>query len=241
MKRPAALVITVVVLAGCRAPMPHLDPWAAYGPRRIPPPSTGSIGQPANTQPYYQSPVQPSSGLQSLGTGVSSSGQLISPTQPSDAVPRTQPRSETASLLFASSSVNAPADAATAKPSGGWKSPASAQEPSPGDGIRIVEPADTSSEVAVGVRPMHVNDATARAEPRRLQVPDRLTEITDLPGGKRASTAGPSAPQPSTTNLIPDRGTNSSTSLRAEGQWRAAVVPTYSTPPAKAITALPMR
>jgi hypothetical protein len=53
MTRPGLLLLaTVVLLAGCRAPTPQFDPFSAYGPRRVPPPATGSIQL---GDPYFQS------------------------------------------------------------------------------------------------------------------------------------------------------------------------------------------
>ena len=51
-------VSTAVALGGCQwqAPMPKFDPMGVFGPRRIPPPGTGSYGRP---DPYYQPSGQP--------------------------------------------------------------------------------------------------------------------------------------------------------------------------------------
>ena len=57
MKRYAVLPVLAVLLAGCRAPMPSFNPFAPYGPSRVPPPPTGSYNA---TSPYYQRPSQPS-------------------------------------------------------------------------------------------------------------------------------------------------------------------------------------
>lgn len=43
-------IAVVAALAGCRSPSPTIDPFVPYGPQRVPPPVTGSIGTPA-TQP----------------------------------------------------------------------------------------------------------------------------------------------------------------------------------------------
>ncbi|MCC9604497.1 hypothetical protein LOC68_27735 [Blastopirellula sp. JC732] len=42
---------------GCQGNNSQLNPFAAYGPQRVPPPATGSYAQPATTAPYYQPQV----------------------------------------------------------------------------------------------------------------------------------------------------------------------------------------
>lgn len=70
MKRAFCLFMTIAALAGCRGPIAQFDPFVPYGPRRVPPPPTGSIGnavpQPAN--PYYPNT-----------TGAQSSAQTVPP------------------------------------------------------------------------------------------------------------------------------------------------------------------
>jgi len=48
-----ALSLSAMALSGCRAPMPNWDFSAPFGPRKVPPPGTGALGQPANGAPYY--------------------------------------------------------------------------------------------------------------------------------------------------------------------------------------------
>ena len=56
MKRLAALLTLVTLMAGCRAPMPSFDVLAPYGTTRVPPPATGTMGTPDT---YYQAPASP--------------------------------------------------------------------------------------------------------------------------------------------------------------------------------------
>ncbi|MFI4876599.1 MAG: hypothetical protein ACIALR_14715 [Blastopirellula sp. JB062] len=51
-------------LLGCQGNNSQLNPFAAYGPQRVPPPATGSYSQPGTTAPYYQ----PQTGGATLGT-----------------------------------------------------------------------------------------------------------------------------------------------------------------------------
>ncbi|PHS00609.1 MAG: hypothetical protein COA78_23700 [Blastopirellula sp.] len=48
-----SLLIVVVMAAGCQNPN---QPFNPYGNTRVPPPPTGSYGQPATTAPYYNVP-----------------------------------------------------------------------------------------------------------------------------------------------------------------------------------------
>jgi len=55
-------------LTGCRSPSPTVDPFVPYGPQRVPPPATGTLGTPAPqpAAPYYQN--QNGSGQSGSGT-----------------------------------------------------------------------------------------------------------------------------------------------------------------------------
>jgi len=54
-----ALLTTLLLLAaiGCNNQAAQVNPFAMYGPQRLPPPGTQSYGQPATTAPYYQGPA----------------------------------------------------------------------------------------------------------------------------------------------------------------------------------------
>ncbi|TWT32088.1 hypothetical protein [Blastopirellula retiformator] len=47
-------IVACGLTLGCQKNSSQLNPFAAYGPQRVPPPATGSYGQPATTAPYYQ-------------------------------------------------------------------------------------------------------------------------------------------------------------------------------------------
>ena len=69
MKTLPLILIVLGTSVGCHAPMPTLDPFAAYGPRRVPPPATGSIG-PTGKVPYYEAPTQSVLDPTSTGAGL---------------------------------------------------------------------------------------------------------------------------------------------------------------------------
>lgn len=54
MKRIALSGVILLVLSGCRAPMPSFNPLAPLGNTRVPPPATGTIGTGQN---YYTPPA----------------------------------------------------------------------------------------------------------------------------------------------------------------------------------------
>jgi hypothetical protein len=56
MQRVLGLVAAAILLVGCRAPLGSPDLFGTGASRRIPPPGTGSIGQPAPPNVYYQQP-----------------------------------------------------------------------------------------------------------------------------------------------------------------------------------------
>ena len=54
MKQPAKLLTVTFLLMGCQGTSTNTDPFVLYGPQRIPPPATGSLGQ---TAPPYDQPA----------------------------------------------------------------------------------------------------------------------------------------------------------------------------------------
>ncbi len=47
----------LLLMAGCQNQQSQMNPFAVYGPQRLPPPGTQTYGQPAQTAPYYQGPA----------------------------------------------------------------------------------------------------------------------------------------------------------------------------------------
>lgn len=54
MKQPAKLLTVTFLLVGCQGTSTSTDPFVLYGPQRVPPPATGSLGQ---TAPPYDQPA----------------------------------------------------------------------------------------------------------------------------------------------------------------------------------------
>ena len=235
MLRPLGLMVAVVVLAGCTSSSPHLDPWAMYGPHRIPPPPTGSVGQ-----PYYQ-PDHPQSGQQPVSH---------LPTQLDDVVGAAPSTSRSLDEPGQSnSSENSEGEGMT---TGGWRSPealirraggAESDAPSnsnlqdshpsanripvastdphgtvTGSGPSQIPMPKAATPLEVILNSMPINDATRPVEPRRLQVPPGLTDITHFPPSTGVSSGVPGQAQ----------GTIHSTSAQAASEstdsWRPAEI-----------------
>lgn len=73
MDRKVIFFCMVSLLAGCQGSTTPIDPFAAYGPTRIPPPSTGST----KNDPYYRGTT---SATTSNAPGVPMTAQALPPT-----------------------------------------------------------------------------------------------------------------------------------------------------------------
>ncbi|MEW4451428.1 hypothetical protein AB1L30_01970 [Bremerella sp. JC817] len=49
--------VLLLLFVGCQNRQSQVNPFAVYGPQRLPPPGTQTYGQPAQTAPYYQGPA----------------------------------------------------------------------------------------------------------------------------------------------------------------------------------------
>ncbi len=47
----------LLLMAGCQNQQSQINPFAVYGPQRLPPPGTQTYGQQSQTAPYYQGPA----------------------------------------------------------------------------------------------------------------------------------------------------------------------------------------
>ena len=218
MRRAVFLLLVAVSCVGCNAAGAGFGRWAT-GPQRIPPPPTGSFGQPATTSPYYQSRAPQKDGSETTSTQVSPAGSTA------DGQTRTPPvltTSQTPGLSPAALSPAAVIGSGTATGlativdagSTGWRSPrkiiqrATAEERlgntsgrhdtplrnqvnaatfpirsvlanEPND---VIEPRMAHQSPSVVIRPMVTSGTVLEtSEPRRLELPDQLTEITNLP------------------------------------------------------------
>jgi hypothetical protein len=89
MLRSAAILLVAWSAIGCRAPKPSFNVFAPYGSSRVPPPPTGSMGNPGA---YYQPPGARPPGSQSPATNPqpsTSPTHLGTPTQPPASYPPT--------------------------------------------------------------------------------------------------------------------------------------------------------
>ena len=71
MDRMAILWLILVVLTGCQGPTTPIDPFATYGPSRIPPPATGSARR---GDPYYRGSLASSAPSAASTSGIAAQG-----------------------------------------------------------------------------------------------------------------------------------------------------------------------
>lgn len=172
------------LLAGCRAPMPTLDTLTPYDASRVPPPSTGSYGAPAQgSKPYYpdggEIPPGPLPGV-SVGVRPTSGTSEITPQGSSNGASKLKWQSAgdgatgTTGSPAAADSPPSNSHGAREMQSGTGAAPASREAP-----IRVVDGSDVPREPPQ-LRGMPVNDASA--EPGRFEPQGRLLEISQLPG-----------------------------------------------------------
>jgi hypothetical protein len=221
MTRYIVLLVVLASVSGCQGQgqWPSVNLLAPYGPTRIPPPSTGTYGQPDT---YYQPSPQPAAPQTqpSVSTSPVSRGR---PGQPTLAAVETRTHAEAAQ----------PEEEAARKPSGFRStSPsdtsrvrlASAERTYDAEApLRIVEPRAERSADAIELRGMHVNDATKPAEPGRFVAPARMADISQLPPATR------SVSTPAETRLAPKSfpkpkaqptGSSSGEERTTTGGWR---------------------
>jgi hypothetical protein len=84
------LLPMLLLCGGCRAPMPKWDFTKTFGTKRVPPPGTGTLGQPAGGTPYYN--PNPQVGQVPTASGVQQAGwQQPGVAAPTAAPPATVP------------------------------------------------------------------------------------------------------------------------------------------------------
>jgi hypothetical protein len=160
MARLAAWFVILLVLAGCRAPMPSFKLFAPVGPSRVPPPATGSSNP---VSPYYQKSAQPSA-TPPTGLGQRSA----TPWAPAG------PAGESASAVASAQPAVVRSESAAVGDS--QVRLASGEAP-----VRFSTPHKPSDLGATRLRGMPVNDATKVGEPNLLEAPAKFKEISDLP------------------------------------------------------------
>lgn len=192
MVRFSICLLAILAMVGCRAPMPTFNPLAPYGPTRIPPPGTGSYGA-ADT--YYQPGSGASTASEPVGTGFRS-------TTNATATP------SAANVANAASNGGAAADDAAMTASHNSSKtqlvPAAAvtRADTP---IRVSAPASGSAtSMTSKLRGMHVNDATAPAEPAPFSPPSGMVDISQLPDASTPPTSPVRGqPTPATPPTVP--------------------------------------
>ncbi|QDU75180.1 hypothetical protein Pan97_22040 [Bremerella volcania] len=152
----------LLLMAGCQNQQSQMNPFAVYGPTRLPPPGTQTYGQPAQTAPYYQAP--PSSQVPTIQGGY----QTNPPAQftpPPNTAPTTSPPSSYGQQQWRSVSESSPSGS-----SNGSVVPASYTEevnmststgtPATSGSTTISSGSPSSSNTNPYMRGMHVNEVT---------------------------------------------------------------------------------
>ena len=229
MFRPILLVAFVLTAAGCHAPLPRFQPFAAAGSPRVPPPATGSYGR-ADT--YYNS--TPSSGAQSalLNDAASATAQTDASgwRTPETAIGSGVAMPATSPAIGASISRSTAASPQSAQSTTGLSGSAAQQAAF----IESPSPRNLSAAGPLALNGMKVNDATQVAEPQRFLPSGDVIEISQLPRatGTTGTTGAPSiGSSSSATSAAATSAAASSTlgatptqTLSADG-WRSKYVP----------------
>jgi hypothetical protein len=189
MKRLAAIIAALVVLAGCNSAPSSMNFLAPYGTTRVPPPSTGSYRQPDT---YYQ----PGGGSGSAGGAVGSG--LSQSTREADSDSEDKVRfggGVTENPIAAGANPNRTATISPIEDSNvrlaSATQPASAEPP-----VRILESEAASTDLRSRLKGMPVNDMTqppARAEPAPFVPNDSARDLSEFPRPP-ASATQPSVP-----------------------------------------------
>lgn len=100
----------LLLMAGCQNQQSQMNPFAVYGPQRLPPPGTQTYGQPAQTAPYYQGPAATQAPTIQGGYQTNPPAQF---TPPPNTAPTTQPPSSYGQQQWRSVSESAPSNSSS--------------------------------------------------------------------------------------------------------------------------------
>lgn len=206
MRSLVSVSFLLLLMAGCQNQQSQMNPFAVYGPQRLPPPGTQTYGQPAQTAPYYQGPAASQAPTIQGGYQANPPAQF---TPPPNTAPTTQPPSSYGSQQWRSVSESAPS---SNSPSGSVV-PASYTEevnmstsagtPTATNSTTAASAASTSTSTNPYVRGMHVNEvtevvpvqsgpSTALAPPATSTVPNPGWSIPQASGSTTSGSISPS-------------------------------------------------
>jgi hypothetical protein len=196
MNRLYPLAIAAAMVLGCRTPTPTFDPF--QGPPRIPPPGTGQVGQVAPPDSYYSAPTSvpataparyvPRDGSYQFrsgsverddaarfagGTGARGQGSGASEEQ-------AEQTSGVTTADYEQDATDRDARQGNVRQAADWEQEPAAKPARYDARIRVVEPPAKTAEATPGEAPR---------EPARFQPDGAVTEISDLPKDRAASTA----------------------------------------------------
>jgi len=184
MKQIALAGIVILVLSGCRAPMPKFDLLSPYGTSRVPAPGTGTIGTGGT---YYTPPANPTTNSP-IGTGFRPSPPN-SPTKkwsslgdpPDDKVAGDVQWSPTRTESAPARVVDLDdVDVALSRQQSTSRVIPASQVFEHRGPIRIAQPSSTSVGSGTVLRGAPVNNTTASRSPREFVPSGQVVDITEL-------------------------------------------------------------
>ncbi|PQO25894.1 hypothetical protein C5Y96_20785 [Blastopirellula marina] len=186
----------LLLMVGCQNQQSQMNPFAVYGPQRLPPPGTQTYGQPAQTAPYYQGPAAGQVPTIQGGYQTNPPAQF---TPPPNTAPTNSPPSSYGSQQWRSVSESSPSGTTS-----GSVVPASYTEEvnmSTSASTPVTSPSTTTASGTSTnpyVRGMHVNE---------------VTEVVPVQAAPATMLAPPAtSAMPSTSWSTPTQGYSSSTS-----------------------------
>jgi len=217
MKRYAVLLTASLFLAGCQGQMPAMNWLPPYGHTRVPPPPTGSYGQPdAYYQPSTQPGVPPGT---SQGSRIRGSSRGLSLHEGNDRRLASTPED----LDAKADDVGGDRPQRNRSRSRDRREPSSIQMASadrqmgPEPPLRIVESRGRGESESTPFKGMPLNDATLAGEPRRFDPPKRMVDISQLP--RPARTIQPPRNVRTVSRDVPSRAHTTSSTSSPDG-WR---------------------
>ncbi|MBA2114873.1 hypothetical protein [Bremerella alba] len=107
MRSLVSVSLLLLVVVGCQNQQSQMNPFAVYGPQRLPPPGTQPNGQPGQTAPYYQAPAANQAPTIQGGYQTNPPAQF---TPPPNTAPTTQPPSSYGQQQWKSVSESSPSN-----------------------------------------------------------------------------------------------------------------------------------
>lgn len=199
MRSLVAVSFLLLLMAGCQNQQSQVNPFAVYGPQRLPPPGTQTYGQPAQTAPYYQAPANQAP---TINGGYQQTNPPAQFTPPPNTAPTTQPPSTYGQQQWRSVSESSPSGSSSSGSSGSvvpasyteevnmsTSSPSATTSPS----TTTASGTSSSSSTNPYMRGMHVNEVTEVVPVQSAPATALAPPATSAVPGANWSTPSPTA------------------------------------------------